>query len=267
MKEDNDDLEIIAEDIAPIFMKKKWGDEARAIKKAKQEFLFSGVPEVLKQQTAALVALELRPIEIFPKISHVTQAGSQPWHLPYPAGFSRLLRKSLPRAKINRPTTFSSNLNSPNVDINSSSNRSVSLKQAAYLEWRYCKDWIIRLKEDNSLSFPFFRILRTLLPRSNKEDDGSQHLPWTDAYAPKHSSDILANNRGPSLQIKTWLNQWKLRAGEEIAILPKKKAKIGKRKRISSDCTDSEEAGVDETSNGSWNPEEQVNKTLILHHR
>ena len=44
---DNDDeLEIISEDIAPVFLKKKWDDEARAVKKAKQEFLLSGVPEV-----------------------------------------------------------------------------------------------------------------------------------------------------------------------------------------------------------------------------
>lgn len=265
MKEDGDDLEIIAEDIAPIFLKKKWEDEARAMKKAKQEFLFSGVPEVLKQQTAALVALELRPVEIFPKISHVTQAGSKPWRLPYPDLLSRLLRKSHPHSKINRPTGFSSNLNSSNVDISSSSNRSISLKQASYLEWRYCKDWITRLKEDYSLSFPFFRTLRTLLPRTNKEDDGSQHLPWTDAYAPKHSNDILTNNRGSSIQIKNWLNQWKSRAGEEITALPKKKPKkVGKRKRISSDCTDSEEVVAEESSNASWNPEEQLCNCILL---
>ena len=68
--DDDDELKILSEDIAPVFLKKKWEDEARAVKKAKKEFLFSGVPEVLKQQTTALIALEQRPVEIFPKISH-----------------------------------------------------------------------------------------------------------------------------------------------------------------------------------------------------
>ena len=242
-------------------MKKKWEEEARAVKKAKQEFLFSGVPEVLKQQTAALAALEQRPVEIFPKISHVTQAGSEPWRLPYPDQLSLVLRKSLSHSKkINRPTTFSSSLNSMSNagSINSACNRSISLKQASYLEWRFCKEWITRLKEDHSLSFPFFRTLRTLLPRANKENDGDRDLPWTDAYAPKQSADILANNRMSSQQLKNWLNQWKLRAGEEVAASPKKNPKkVGKRKRIASDCTDSEDAVVDEKSNSSWNPEEE----------
>lgn len=252
-----DELVILSEDIAPIFLKKKWEEEARAVKKAKQEFLFSGVPEVLKQQTAALAALEQRPVEIFPKISHVTQAGSQPWRLPYPE--SLVLRKSLPHSKkINRPTTFASSLNSNAGSIHSACNRSISPKQASYLEWRFCKEWITRMKEDHSLSFPFFRTLRTLLPRANMERDGDRDLPWTDAYAPKQSADILANNRMSSQQLKNWLNQWKLRAGEEVAAPPKKVSKkVGKRKRIASDCTDSEDAVVDEKSNSSWNPEEE----------
>jgi flagellar biosynthesis GTPase FlhF len=256
--DDCDELKILSEDIAPVFLKKKWEEEARAVKKAKQEFLFSGVPEVLKQQSAALTALEQRPVEIFPKISHVTQAGSRSWRLPYPHQLSLVLRKSLSQSqKINRPKTFSSSLNSKsNVSINSASNRSISLKQASYLEWRFCKDWITRLKEDYSLSFPFFRTLRTLLQRANSENDGD--LPWTDAYAPKQSPDILSNNRMSSQQLKNWLNQWKLRAGEEVAASPQKKPKkVGKRKRIASDCTDSEDVAVDETSNSSWNPEQE----------
>ncbi|XP_046437052.1 uncharacterized protein LOC124188452 [Daphnia pulex] len=259
-----DELVILSEDIAPIFLKKKWEEEARAVKKAKQEFLFSGVPEVLKQQTAALAALEQRPVEIFPKISHVTQAGSQPWRLPYPE--SLVLRKSLPHSKkINRPTTFASSLNSNPGSINSACNRSISPKQASYLEWRFCKEWITRMKEDHSLSFPFFRTLRTLLPRANMERDGDRDLPWTDAYAPKQSADILANNRMSSQQLKNWLNQWKLRAGEEVAAPPKKVSKkVGKRKRIESDCTDSEDAVVDEKSNSSWNPEEEELCNCVL---
>ena len=88
-------------------------------------------------------------------------------------------------------------------------------------------------------------------------------MPWTDAYAPKLSTDILANNRMSSQQLKNWLNQWKIRAGEEVTPSPKKNTKkVGKRKRIASDCTDSEDAGVDGASNSSWNQEEeeQVNK-------
>jgi hypothetical protein len=259
--DDDDELKILSEDIAPVFLKKKWEDEARAVKKAKKEFLFSGVPEVLKQQTTALIALEQRPVEIFPKISHVTQAGSRSWRLPYPDQLSLvMLRKSLSDSKkINRPTTFSSNLNSSMLSSNAansseSCDRSISPKQASYLDWRFCKEWITRLKEDHSLSFPFFRTLRTLLPRANNEGD----LPWTDAYAPKLSTDILANNRMSSQQLKNWLNQWKIRAGEEVTPSPKKNTKkVGKRKRIASDCTDSEDAAVDGTSNSSWNQEEE----------
>ena len=254
---DDEDVKILSEDIAPIFLKKKWEEEARAVKKAKQEFLFSGVPEVLKQQAAVSIALEQRPVEIFPKISHVTQAGSQPWRLPYPDQLSLVLKKITSHSKINQPTTFSSSLNSSLVV--SAAHRSITPKQASCLEWRYCKEWITRLKEDHSLSYPFFRTLRTLLAKANKETDGGNELPWTDAYAPKQSIDILANNRKTAQRLKTWLNQWKLKAGEEVTLSPKKPVKkVGKRKRIASDSTDTDEAVVDETSNTSWNPEEQV---------
>lgn len=258
-KQEDDDVKILSEDIAPIFLKKKWEEEARAVKKAKQEFLFSGVPEVLKQQTAVFIALEQRPVEIFPKISHVTQSGSRPWRLPYPDQLSLVLRENLSHSKINRPTIFSSSLNSSLIEPSSVANRSTSLRQASCLEWRYCKEWITRLKEDHSLSYPFFRTLRMLLPKANKESDGENELPWTDAYAPKQSVDILAHNRKPAQRLKTWLNQWKLKAGEEVTLSPKKPVKkIGKRKRIASDCSDSDEIAADETSNASWKSEEQV---------
>lgn len=252
---DDDEIKIISEDIAPIFLKKKRDEEMRAVKKAKQDFLFSGVPEVLKQQTIVQQTLEQRPVEIFPRISHVTQAGSQPWCLPYPNQLSLMLRKNPSESVVNRPTTFSSSLNSLSVAV---SQRSIYPKQASYLEWRYCKEWITRLKEDHSLSFPFFRTLRALLPKANKEDGNV--VPWTDAYAPKRSVDILAN-RKPAQRLKNWLNQWKLKAGEEVILSPKKTAatKVGKRKRISSDCSDTEEApAAEEVSNQSWNSEEQV---------
>lgn len=264
----DDDVKIISEDlVAPVFLKKKWEEEARAIKKAKQEFLFSGVPEVLKQQTAVQTALEQRPVEIFPKISHVTQAGSRPWYLPYPDQFSSMLRKVPLRSEIEQPTTFSSSLNTCHVDTNTSTCHGLeSVQQAPCLEWRFCKDWITRMKEDHSLSFPFFRTLRTLLSKVSKEGGEGEDLPWTDAYAPKQSVDILANNRKPAQRLKNWLNQWKLRAGEEATLLPKKSTKkVGKRKRIASDDSDSEEAIVDDSSRGSWKPEEdEVQKNLLL---
>lgn len=264
----DDDVQIVSDDlVAPVFLKKKWDEEARALKKAKQEFLFSGVPEVLKQQTAVQTALEQRPVEIFPKISHITQAGSRPWHLPYPDKLSSMLRKIPLQPEIKRPTTFSPSLNTCHVDTNSSiCHRSESVQQASCLEWRFCKDWITRIKEDHSQSFPFFRTLRTLLSKVNKEGGGGEDLPWTDSYAPKKSVDILANNRKPAQRLKNWLNQWKLRAGEEATLSPKKSVKkVGKRKRIASIDSDSEEAVVDDSSRDSWKPEEEeVQNDLLL---
>ena len=258
VEEDDGDIEIISEDVAPIFIKKKLEEEQRAVKKAKQEFLFSGVPEVLKQQNAIQVALEQRPVEIFPKISHVTQAGSRPWKLPYPDHLTPLLKKNTPCLKLNYPLAFPTGVNSSQAD-RCSSYRSTTLVQASHLEWRYCKDWITRLKEENSLSFPFFRTLRTLLLRSTKNGEDGSLLPWTDAYAPQQSMEILVNNRKPSQRLKEWLNQWKRRAGEEVLSSPKKSSKkMGKRKRISSDGSGMDEPVVNETSNSSWNPDEQV---------
>lgn len=260
---EKDEIQIISEDVAPIFLKKKWEEEARAVKKAKQEFLFSGVPEILKQQSAVQSALEQRSVEIFPKISHVTQAGSRPWKLGFPNELSTVLRNVFPPPKIEQPKAFSPNLNSYLVDSNLVCPRSVFQKQASYLEWCFCKEWINRLKGEHSLSFPFFRTLRMLLSKINKEDVVGEDLPWTDAYAPKQAVDILANNRKSVQHLKDWLNQWKMRAGEEATLSPKKTAKkIGKRKRISSEDSGSEEAAVDESSNKSWNPDEQVQITI-----
>lgn len=257
--ESDSDIEVVSASVAPLFRKKQQQEEARAIKKAKQEFLFSGVPEVLKQQVIVQQALEQRPVEIFPKVSHVTQAGSRPWALPYPAGLDSIL---LPHREhpIHFPTTFSADLNArPTAETPTTQ----LVVQAASMEWRYCKDWITLLKEDHGLSFPFFRTLCNLLPKANRNEGEAL---WTDVYAPSCSADILSTNKSTVGQLKTWLTQWKLRAGEVVEPQPKKltAAKNGKKKRKrmdSEDGTDPEEYVPDERSNGSWKSEEEVNWT------
>ena len=260
--EDNDEVEIISEDVAPIFLKKKRQEEVRALKKAKQDFLFSGVPEVLKQQTLVQQALEQRPVEIFPRVAHVTQAGSRPLQLPYPDSLEKiLLSKSQEKLLIQQPVTFSSSLNEqPVVPIvatpSTYTSRSIE-KQATCLDWRHCKNHIAKLKEEHGLAFPFFRTLKALLSKTNRENGASL---WTDAYAPSCAAEVLSTNRKPVNQLKTWLNQWKVKAGEEITLEPNKKAratnkKLSKRKRIDSEETDPDEFLVDEKSNASWKSE------------
>ena len=258
VESDDDVIEVVSETVAPIFMKKKYQEEARAIKKAKQEFLFSGVPEVLKQQTVIQQALEQRPVEIFPKISHVTQAGSRPWALPYPTSLDSILQPTKDDQEIRLPVTFSSTLNShPSEGMPFIQ----PVVQAAAMEWRYCKDWINLLKEEHGLTFPFFRTLRNLLSKASRI---SGEALWTDVYAPNCSADILPTNRQPAATLKAWLNQWKLRAGEDVQPEPKKKktTKDGKkkRKRLDSeeDGSELEDATPDEKSNGSWKSEEEV---------
>jgi hypothetical protein len=263
-------VEIILEDVAPIFLKKKRQEEVRALKKAKQDFLFSGVPEVLKQQTLVQQALEQRLVEIFPRVNHVTQAGSRPWQLPYPDSLEKiLLSKSQEELLIQQPLTFSSSLNEPAVAIvptqSTSTSRSIE-KQATSLDWRYCKNHITKLKEEHGLAFPFFRTLKALLSKTNRENGT---FLWTDAYAPTCATDFLSVNRKSVNQLKTWLNQWKVKAGEEIITEPNKKAKatnkkLSKRKRIDSEETDPDEFLVDEKSNASWKSERTGSEDRVI---
>lgn len=257
--DDEDDIEVLSEDVAPIFLKKKFQDEARAIKKAKQDFLFSGVPEMLKQQTTAQQKLEERLVEIFPKTSHVTQAGSRPWNLPFPEKrlLSLVAEAKLSEAELLRPRRFSPSLTLSRDGPDKPSQQEIPT-QVPVLEWRDCKQVIKKMKEDFSLSFPFFRALRNLLPKSSGEN--FHNLLWTDAYAPKCSADFLVTNRKPASQLKAWLNQWKLKAGEEVPVPPKKPVrKNAKRKRIDSDGPELEdEVVLDEKSNSSWSSEEKV---------
>ncbi len=257
------DVEIVNDKVAPIFLKKQKKEEYRIIQKAKQEFLFSGVPEVLKQQVAVQQALEERPVEIFPRVSHVTQAGSRPWRLPFPPALESFLRPLVTKP-INQPVIFLASLNDPSTISSTPPRNQATVAQAVSMDWRFCKDWISQLKEKNALSFPFFRTLRNLLPKSSKSNGESL---WTEIYAPSSSADVLPNNRQPMQQLKKWLNQWKAKAGEEVEKEPKtkkKKKKFGKRKRLDSDSGSDMEAEVmDEKSNGSWNPEELVSQFVI----
>lgn len=256
---DDEDVEILSEDVAPIFFKKKLQEEARAVKKAKQDFLFSGVPEVLKQQASTQQKLEQRPVEVFPKISHVTQAGSRPWNLPFPDKCLLLLAPSseICQKEPVQPRAFSSCLSLLRSACEQPSQKKTSI-QIPFLEWRDCKLIICKMKEDLSITFPFFRTLRNLLPKSAQENH--QNMLWTDAYAPKSSADFLQTNRKPANQLKMWLNQWKLKAGEEVAPSPKKpRRKTGKRKRISSDGSElDDEVAVEERSNSSWCSDDRV---------
>ena len=249
----DDDIQIISGEVAPIFLKRKWKEEFQVIKKAKQEFLYSGVPEVLKQRTAVQLELEQRPVEIFPKISHITQVAPNHKPLPYPEQLKSLL-KPLDVKEIRRPTTFPSSLNSP-----SEAEPPVEklTPPTSPLEWRLCKEWISGLKENHNSDFPFFRALRGLLSKSNAGED----FLWTDAFAPTDSLDILAN-RKPVQQLKQWLNQWKIRAGEQVISTPKKKnkkavAKVGKRKRIDSNGPDFDDL-VEDKSNSDWNSDREL---------
>lgn len=95
------DIEIVAEDssraaVAPIFLRRGKRDSYRAVQKAKLEFLHSGVPEALRQQQAVQAILQDRPVELFPKISHVLQC---PVHrLPYPSSLDRWLKCGAPKS-------------------------------------------------------------------------------------------------------------------------------------------------------------------------
>jgi len=251
----DDDIQFVSGEVAPIFLTRKWAEEFQVVKKAKQEFLFSGVPEVLKQKAVVQLELEQRPVEIFPRISHVTQFSADHKPLPYPEELKSILSKPLPlQKKIQRPTTFPSSLNSP-LQVEVATAEQLNRSQTSPLDWRFCKDWISGLKEEHNLDFPFFRVLRALLAKSN-----SDHQLWTDAYAPTNSLDVLANRK--SIQyLKNWLNKWKLRAGEEVVATPKKKkkppavaSKAAKRKRINSEGLDIDdiEVVVEEKSNSEW---------------
>lgn len=252
------DIEIVTDKVAPIFLKRKHHDEYQITKKAKQDFLFSGVPEVVKQRVAIQQALENRPVDIFPRVSHVTQAGLRPWCLPYPTSLESVLRRG-PPAPVLQPVMFSNCLNTAaSSEVNAHSGPAVI--QAAGMDWRYCKDWISQLKEDYGLSFPLFRTLRNLLSKSSKSDGSTL---WTDTYAPTSAADLLPTNKQSSQQLKSWLNQWKLKAGEAIEPEPRKPRtgnNLGKRKRLDSDYSDKEQIIADEKSCGSWNSEESVNE-------
>ena len=266
--DDDDEVEIISEDVAPIFLKKQRQEEARALKKAKHDFLFSGVPEVLKQQAVVQQALEQRPVEIFPRISHVTQAGDRPWRLPYPDSLNSILvlKSPVEDSSVQLPSAFSSSLNEtaiPYVPETTNTSRSMG-KQATCLDWRDCKNLIIQLKDNHGLAFPFFRTLKALLSKANR---GNGISLWTDAYSPSCSDEILAANRKPVNQLKIWLNQWRLKAGEDINPEPKKKTKVAnkkmnKRKRI--DSEDSDEFLVDEKSNASWKSERTDSEDQVI---
>jgi len=254
----DEDIQIISGEVAPIFLKRKWKEEFQIIKKAKQEFLYSGVPEVLKQRHAVQLELEQRPVEIFPKISHITQVAPDQKPLPFPEKLKSIL-KPLNLKEIPRPTTFPSSLNSPS-EVEPSVAKLTP--PTSPLEWRLCKEWISGLKENHNLDFPFFRALKGLLLKSNAGDD----MLWTDAFAPANSFDIFANKKSVQ-QLKHWLNQWKIRAGEQAISTPKKKPKkpaikTGKRKRIDSGGPDFDDL-VEDKSNSDWNSDREHNEDQV----
>lgn len=253
----DEDIQIISGEVAPIFLKRKWKEEFQVIKKAKQEFLYSGVPEVLKQRTAVQSELEQRPVEIFPKISHITQVASDHKPLPYPEQLKKML-KPLNFREIRRPTTFPSSLNSPSK---ADSPLEKITPPTSPLEWHLCKEWISGLKENHNSDFPFFRALKGLLSKSNAGDD----FLWTDAFAPTDSLDILANKKSVQ-QLKHWLNQWKIRAGEPVISTPKKKkttVKVSKRKRLNSDGPDFDNL-VEDKSNSDWNSDRELCQDQVI---
>ena len=229
-----DEIEILAEEVAPVFLRKKKQEETRAVKKARQDFLQSGIPELLKQQTAIRSALEQRDVEIFPRISHVTQletkvTGSSSNFNFLASLIKPLICRQLPKramfdAKINKSfeTTVQPLQNHPSNGQN--------------LEWHQCKEWIHHLKHARKINFPFFRTLRAML---SKERNTDEYL-WSDVCATTQWIDSLANH-GSVQQLQQWLKRWKLRAGEDVDPSPKRRKTRKNVKRKRADFESSED--------------------------
>ena len=259
--DDDDQVEIIATestDIAPLFLRRQWQEQVRAQKKAKQEFLHSGVPDALRQQTAIQMALEQREVDIFPRISHVTQmdcltANVMCCHkLPYPVFLTNLF-KPVSHKRIATPATFASSLTRCSLRDQP---RVIHVPpETNVLEWRQCKGLIQRLKEQHQLNFPFFKIMRSLLSKERNTDE----LLWTDVCGTTQWIDHLSN-RKITHRLRSWLKEWQIKAGLKIdpCALQKKapaaavNSKINKRKRIDSEASENSDVVVEDIIHREW---------------
>ena len=257
-KTDND-IEIVAEKVAPIFLQIKKLEAEKAFKKAKQDFLQSSIPETLKQQVVLQSALEQRDVEIFPLVSHITQLESQCISLPSNVIFLNSLLRPVVNVSIPSSILFDPNLNrAQQVPITPINDRKSSVSEQN-LEWLQCKDWIWHIKERH-VNFPFFRCLRNMLVKGRTSEE---HL-WNDVCGTKHWNENLANTNTVH-HLKQWLKEWKIKAGDVVEAATKKKrskAATVKRKRIDSDASELDGESVDDrsTSSEAWSDSDQVIK-------